>query len=431
MASNIDETSCNEARPPKRASKTLPIIFRIPPLVRERNNFYEPQLVSIGPYHHDSPSTQWMKQHKNQFADDFIDRHHMSKLDCLEELKTLEERARKCYTEDIYVVSEKFVKRLFLDGCFILELLYKLESDENGTLCQPGLGLTTILSDLLLLENQIPFFVLEKLYSIAKRQNNSSTPPLISSDLRSLIKNNLFNKYLQASYMRSSKVINGQSEIHHLLHLFHELSKPSRETNTANDSSAQNNSTALVIPSASRLYESSGLLLQIRDPVGDIFDVTFKDNIMCIPQIVIDSTRRTLLMNLHAFEQHLPKSDRRWTGLMVLMSCIVKNVKDLEILQRNGIVLNLFPSEEEAIQFFKQLNQQIAPDFNSYCFAALFRQLNEYYGRTFTKYKAALMRDFFNNPWNIITVFSSTVALLLSLVQTFYTAYSATHNKGC
>lgn len=61
---------------------------------------------------------------------------------------------------------------------------------------------------------------------------------------------------------------------------------------------------------------------------------------------------------------------------MVMMNCMIKNKRDLEILQNRGIVLNLLPNEDDAIQFFRQLCEQVIVDFNDHYYSDLFEHVN-------------------------------------------------------
>ena len=75
----------------------------------------------------------------------------------------LEADARRCYAEGFDDAGD-FAEMLVLDGCFLLEFFLR---KGEGQLAAPGgakWAWQHMYHDVLLLENQIPFFVLEKLY---------------------------------------------------------------------------------------------------------------------------------------------------------------------------------------------------------------------------------------------------------------------------
>ena len=94
----------------------------------------------------------------------------------------MEERIQSCYAETTlpFMHSDDFVKMILADAIFILELFYRYsnkywERDDLMFLTQ----LTFMKTDLVLLENQLPFFVLEELFNLPS-PNCSNSPSLIN-----------------------------------------------------------------------------------------------------------------------------------------------------------------------------------------------------------------------------------------------------------
>ena len=123
-------------------------IFPVPYRFRQsKENLFEPSAVSIGPFHHGRTRVQSMEEQKFRFLRDFLSRGDHITLDlCLSEIKKLEEKTRRCYSESVPLDSNSFVEMMLLDGCFVLEYFLKwyerrLKSVDNNVF---------ILSDLLL-----------------------------------------------------------------------------------------------------------------------------------------------------------------------------------------------------------------------------------------------------------------------------------------
>ncbi|KAF2300789.1 hypothetical protein GH714_015809 [Hevea brasiliensis] len=76
------------------------------------------------------------------------------------------------YSDVIPMSSDDFVEMILLDGCFIIELLIHLNQggdiidDDDPIFTRPWL-IPILIRDLLKLENQLPFFVLDFLYQIS------------------------------------------------------------------------------------------------------------------------------------------------------------------------------------------------------------------------------------------------------------------------
>ncbi|XP_035548743.1 UPF0481 protein At3g47200-like [Juglans regia] len=156
-------------------------IYRIPTHLRKLNEeAYTPQVISIGPFHHDSKRLEPMKKLKLKYFQRFLRRiENFNVLDILvNDIKVQEKRVRECYAETINLSSDNFVKLILVDGSFLIEFFYNILSSqgsdgvvrENRTLLNP-ISWPAFKLDLQLLENQLPFFVLEILFSHARLAN--------------------------------------------------------------------------------------------------------------------------------------------------------------------------------------------------------------------------------------------------------------------
>ena len=101
-------------------------IFRVPAHVREVDKrAYSPRIVSIGPFHHNQEALRAFEDQKKWFLSRLKKRITSSEVHDLENaMKEMEEKTRKCYSEDFGgIKSDDFVRLMLLDGCFIVELL--------------------------------------------------------------------------------------------------------------------------------------------------------------------------------------------------------------------------------------------------------------------------------------------------------------------
>ncbi|XP_057476447.1 UPF0481 protein At3g47200-like [Actinidia eriantha] len=176
-------------------------IYRVPEELRKlKESAYTPRLVSIGPLHSEDEHLKSPMQDVKLWYVNFLicrmtggseERKFTVLEECLETMKLLVEDAKKSYAGKVDNLNEEM---LVVDGCFILELLYRYhllnnptneESTGNtndmpeGNISDPVFGSSlmriTIQHDLLLLENQLPFCVLEKLFHITVAKNTGSS----------------------------------------------------------------------------------------------------------------------------------------------------------------------------------------------------------------------------------------------------------------
>ncbi|XP_060671100.1 UPF0481 protein At3g47200-like [Ziziphus jujuba] len=149
-----------------------PKIPKIPRMLRDldkNKGCFDPRVVSIGPYHHGETQLQEGEKLKSKLV-----RLHCktpSKIaDLYKKVKDVANEAREFYDrEGLQNIDDKaFTKMMFIDDCFILEFM---------TMCLPPIGdqheyhpkkmitndIGNVKHDLLLLENQLPYIVLEAL----------------------------------------------------------------------------------------------------------------------------------------------------------------------------------------------------------------------------------------------------------------------------
>ncbi|KAG5550443.1 hypothetical protein RHGRI_015415 [Rhododendron griersonianum] len=122
-------------------------IYRVPEELRKLNaSAYTPRLIAIGPLHRNDNHLQTpMQQVKMSYANHLLcrlteglegledrEQKRLSLLqECVAEMKLSIDDAKKCYAEEVTLD----VEMMLVDGCFILELLYRnrliLESNSS------------------------------------------------------------------------------------------------------------------------------------------------------------------------------------------------------------------------------------------------------------------------------------------------------------
>ena len=140
-------------------------ICRVPPNIRKCDHAaYNPQIISIGPFHRGRKNLQAMEEHKWRYLQEVLTykpQNNMEKF--LKEMKAREMQARNCYSGNIKMSSKNFVEMMVLDGCFVIFfILQKIGFVKKDDLIFGNEWMQNLIEvDMLLLENQLPFFVLE------------------------------------------------------------------------------------------------------------------------------------------------------------------------------------------------------------------------------------------------------------------------------
>ncbi|KAL7251673.1 hypothetical protein ACSBR1_013512 [Camellia fascicularis] len=114
-----------------------------------------------------------MEKHKLRYLQHILKRGEETLVDNLVmAIRQLEEKACKCYAANVMLDTDDFVEMMFLDGCFIVELFRKFNMrhlvEEDDLIFQSDQIRFCLRRDLILLENQLPFFIIAQLFDMTK-----------------------------------------------------------------------------------------------------------------------------------------------------------------------------------------------------------------------------------------------------------------------
>ncbi|KAG8497699.1 hypothetical protein CXB51_007315 [Gossypium anomalum] len=155
-------------------------IYRVPVNMRAvQPNAYAPTIISIGPYHLGQERLQAMEELKWEFFHRLFRPNQPNGVEldpAMKAMEDLEQDARRCFWDNAEQHSKhRFVRMMPVNGCFIVELLRELKHNFQ---CAPFVKrwmLPTLRWDLIMLENQLPLFVSQKLFELTKGSEESST----------------------------------------------------------------------------------------------------------------------------------------------------------------------------------------------------------------------------------------------------------------
>ncbi|KAE9595381.1 hypothetical protein Lal_00031351 [Lupinus albus] len=395
-------------------------IYRAPKQLRQAaEKSFIPKVVSIGPLHHNREDLQDMEVHKLRYLKEFLHRTEVKLEDCIKLIKNSEVRVRNCYAETIDVNSDSFVEMILVDATFIIEVLLRTSFPEliSGNDCIVGRRrmLKCVALDMLLLENQIPFFVIEDLLSQA---NVVFSPE--NDDVRFTmfkLTGNLLNSVSPRVKGREGFINKPHSSrIEHFLDFVRITLLPPKLP--AQKYLLRSLSS---IPTVTQLYQA-GVKFKAQHS-RNLLDVRFEKGILEIPCMYLCVSREDLFKNLIAYEQcHF--NDAYLNNFAFLMDRLVQTSKDVEILIQNQILETNFPDNQRATTFIKNLAPGAIMIGDDFIFADLCEDLNVYCRVPWHKWKATLKRDYFSTPWAIISVIAAIVLLLLTFLQTLFTINS-------
>jgi hypothetical protein len=308
-------------------------------------------------------------------------------------VEKLEPQVRACYPDGIgHVTPQELSTMLLRDGCFLLSCMVRYlprrnnEADirlalspsrskdgdpaartvrgdvqDGGSLLFGGVDNNTVVRDtVFLVENQIPFFVLQKIHERVKGDTTSSVLEPIADYVQ---------KVLQAQLYISKKMRPAPPQMSppsHLLHLVHFYLRQTGPPQLAMEVSAPR-------PPMSRWrrameYRRYGNVRFRRREFknGDewtFLDVRLHGGTLWVPRLRVDSMTWTVLRNLMALEEHM--SRRPVTAYCIFMSQVAGTVEDVKLLVHSGIVEHFLASDEQVAHGFANLCNGVVMDVNN------------------------------------------------------------------
>ncbi|KAL7083712.1 hypothetical protein ACP275_14G179500 [Erythranthe tilingii] len=405
----VEDLSCTSPR-------AIPSIHRVGDSLRDINEkAYDPMTVAIGPIHHDKAHLKKMDHQKKKYLKLFLDSMGESSVDrYVREIRLLEERARECYADDMLIGLEKddFVLMLLLDGIFILEFFRRYRSgnwnEDDDTIFQYDNVTRDVLDDLVLFENQIPFFVLEKLLELTKTHDTREIADLFWP---LLISTNLKRNILQDCSNYNPPHLLGLVHYVECLQFFPKLYDITYEMKNIN--------------SATELNEA-GIIFKKRNDIegANLLDVKFDKKTIYLPVLHIDDSTESKFTNLIAYEQYLPhRNQRKFTDYMYFMHCLIHDPRDAKLLRRRGVIRTCTGGDEMVYRLIKQIGKNVQPSV-MFSYNDIFEGVNRHCTNRKNRWMAVLRRDYFDSPWKVISLVAGFVLLGVAIVQMVFAILS-------
>eukprot|EP00258_Populus_trichocarpa_P032536 XP_024448555.1 UPF0481 protein At3g47200 [Populus trichocarpa] len=388
-------------------------IYRVGGALRKSNEaMYSPQQISIGPIYHGNRNLRFMERKKSKYYEQFW-KDRVSKEregeGAVDEfwyaLQKDENQIRQCYEVGSHGIedSQDFLDLILHDAVFILELFLKYREGrekyiKDSILKEPWLRLA-IRRDLILFENQLPFFILEKLYELLPKNIKGEHTDF---------------KALACSYFKlhlRSNLPPAETMPKHFTDLVRSLLSFTRNDKSVEPIKSSHSATKL---------RQAGVKFKVPLEHDSLLHVDFRKlgKEFHIPQLEIDGNTERLFRNLMAMEKLLHPGKEYVCHYINLLSILVVKPKDAKLLMENKIVT--YYKDEVAV---RDLIYSLASDTidRHSCYHDIFTSVDDYYKSSWAKNPAYFIEEFFGNFWKGVGTVSAATLLILTLVQTICT----------
>ncbi|KAG1334046.1 UPF0481 protein [Cocos nucifera] len=397
-------------------------IYEVPREIYESDkNAYEPKAVCIGPFFHEwryQKHLSSMQFYKTDCVTELMPKK-VTREKCMTEMKGLEKTVRQKYSKDFSKIKpDDFARMLMKDGCFLLHLLRRYvrgpESPKGGRKeAKVSNGRMQIWNlvryDLLLLQNQIPFCVIQRLHKFIYPNDNNIN--LVDCAI------NFFSSLRPCRKPKQSRFYYPVEDVHHLLHLIYSSLLPCPQYGT---SSSGPKKLRRWIPKATELQLAGVKFKRRKKSASDFLsflDVKFSDGLMEIPKIKVHDYSASLFRNLIAWEQCFPHTECHVTAYAFFMNFLINTKEDMRLLHLENILIDLKTVDKHkgATHFFSRLCNEVGYD-NNYL-GKLFSDVVKYHDTTLNKLRAEFFGKYFKSPLTAISLIAGVIAVPLNVLS--------------
>ncbi|XP_059635309.1 putative UPF0481 protein At3g02645 [Cornus florida] len=417
-----------------RKAKPLPrqrwSIFRVPDHIREVDRIaYTPRFISIGPFHYKAPALKAVEGRKLRFLNRMLERishqNEITQEGLKDAMKKLEGNTRECYSEEFEnIKSDEFVTMMVLDGCFVVELLrlsgmsYKKELADDPIFATRSLP-QNLGRDLLMLENQLPLFVLQKLFELTssgKEETSLESLALQFFEPLRLGKEAIENLNVEKNMLYP-----------HLLALFHSSFEPTNPhpPPTPIQNSSTSTHTYRTFSGKGWVYSAKSLShagVKFGTKPGNVLDMKFndEDNVLQIPTLFVDDNTSPVLRNLLVYEQYDRWASPYFSSLAVFLNNLVVTLDDMVILKQSGII-RAHCGDAELVNFLYSLTKDLAFDMDDCHFGKIIQDIRGFYQTKTVKFRLFRRRTLKRIYKRIVPILMNiTIIYVTTMISVYY-----------
>ncbi|KAJ9695436.1 hypothetical protein PVL29_010751 [Vitis rotundifolia] len=411
----------------------LPRIPRVPATLRDSLNptlpqWIQPSVVSIGPYHYNNRNLQRAQKLKSVHAEKFIKESNQEKVDLYREIKTETPQLRKCYDNlgRLKYTDNQLATMFLLDGCFLLHFINcSIKADGFSNLDFTNHEIAYIKQDLFLLENQLPYKVLELLFKGAK-----ISKPSMEEKIKDFV----------ASHVPFPGGISEEEENQQPCHLLHYLqgvilNKPETSSPRLKQDKENQGRWRTKWDSCKNVQELRKVGIHFKpSPTSYLTDISFKSHFctsgcLKLPIISMNTSTMIIFLNLVAFESsNTSKTTTNNLGIisyLCFLDSLIDRWDDVKELQAAGILRNFAGEQREVAQFFNVVCSKLVPNLSVYedVILQIDNHVKRHDNSRWRKGYFEFKQKYFSSPWSFIALIGAIIGLTLTGIEAFTSVF--------
>ncbi|PWA61852.1 hypothetical protein CTI12_AA369230 [Artemisia annua] len=339
------------------------------------------------------------------------------------------DQIKACYQGEMKEYdNNEYVKMMAIDGYFILELICRLthKKSESPLFFDNNLLSLYVKHDLLLIENQIPFFVLQDIFYNIIRQDKPR-PTLANLVLSFLEDMNPFGKQLKLDKDEISM------KHDHILGILQKCCQHAHATSSHQSGETSNSASEFLNAISYSVTDLTLAGVKFKPNTNEewLLDMEFKSSripFICwswrkptfkMRYLQIEDYTESVLRNLIAYEQCSPMIPNYITSYAFAIERILDAKEDVHKLIESKVLVNNLGSSEQASNMINNICKEVT--VNDFTYIKQWQQLEEYYNGYWPKNIAWLRRTYFNTPWIFIALLAGFLLFGLTVAQTYFT----------
>ena len=257
--------------------------------------------------------------------------------------------------------------------------------------------LSDIIRDLVLLENQLPYFVLEDIYKLASL--NPEFPSFTTITIH---------------YFQHFNVHNINSERAQCPKHFTDLLRTFLLPLSFDFVQEVGNAIEHVYI-VSQLSEA-GLVFEVSGSKC-LLDLEFDKVVLKMLCFHVYDSIELYMRNILAFEECNISGQNYITQYLIMLDFLINSEKDVSILVEKGIIVNWMGDANALDTMVNNLCKNVSMYRYNSKYRSLCKGLNGFYENPRNKYKAIFVRKYFNTPWKIALTITVVLLLLFTFIQ--------------
>ncbi|KFK37289.1 hypothetical protein AALP_AA4G238200 [Arabis alpina] len=419
---------------PSWVNKEYCCIYRVPNRLRRVNpEAYTPQMLLIGPLHH-SKKAQALELSKTDLR--YLDYMNMElqKKKYLNGVANLygyqiiqafrgiiqrdEQIIRESYAESTdWIKSQEFVEMILHDSVFILVFFLQTGTQnfnkKGDILFEEPCLITTILEDLILLENQLPYAILEELFE----------PFLFYLKIEKTFREIVLGVF------KFERKIEKEMKFRHFTDLYRRvrvetlgLTKKHITSRAAQPKSIKS------LHNADEL-DSAGVDFTNVDKENEFsLVINFEHGILKMPCFIAEDNTERQVRNIMALEQcHYPFS-AFVCNYIAFLDFLIDTEQNVDLLVKKGVIKNWLGHQGSVAEMVNKLCLGLV-DFGSYYYN-IAEDLNNHYNSRLNRSIATLRRVYFKDLWTGTATITAVFLLVLTLIGTVASVLQVTSDDN-